>query len=155
MPTASPILDLCHNSWREMWANTDPDNAMLKTYLDGTSAETAFRRTMVWDCAPGTDEEALTRLTQEEGMAMFEAHDLAVKIAAGDDWDIAERKLSVADARRTNYMMNCAKGRAFFATATNLIGMTQSNVEAGDHIFIVAGNSHPVVLRPSKKYADT
>ena len=155
VPTASPILDACHNSWREMWANTDPDNAMLTTYPDGTSAETAFRRTMVWDCAPGTDEEALTRLTQEEGMAMFEAHDLAVKIAYGEDRDIAGQNLSVADVRRTNYMMNCAKGRAFFATAMNFVGMTLSNVEAGDHIFIAAGNSHPVILRPSKKYADT
>jgi hypothetical protein len=33
--------------------------------------------------------------------------------------------------------------------------MTQINVQAGDHIFVVAGNSHPIILRPSKKYADT
>jgi hypothetical protein len=33
--------------------------------------------------------------------------------------------------------------------------MTQVTLEPGDHIFVVAGNSHPVILRPSKKYADT
>jgi len=155
-PNMSPALDACHNTWRETWANTTPpDNAMAKKYLDGTSAETAFRRTMVWDCAVGSGEGDLKRLTQSEGLAMFEAHDLAVKIAFGEDRAVAGQTLSEADARRANYMMNCAKDRAFFITFYQLIGMTQLNIEAGDHIFIIAGNSHPVILRPSKKYADT
>jgi hypothetical protein len=154
-PSASPMLDGIHNMWRETWANTHPDNAMLKNYLDGTTAETAFRRTMVWDCQPGAEEGILKRLAQEEGLAMFEAHDLAVKIAFGEDMEVLGQNLSATDARRTNYMLNCAKERAFFVTASGLIGMTQINVQAGDHIFVVAGNSHPIILRPSKKYADT
>ncbi|KAM5344284.1 hypothetical protein ACJ41O_012821 [Fusarium nematophilum] len=123
VPSASPMLDGCYNSWREMWANTKPTNAMLGTYLDGTTAETAFRRTMVWDCKLGPNEGEVDRLTQDEGMAMFEAHDRAVQIAFGDDWDVAGDKLSAEDSRRATYMMNCAKGRAFFVTSQQLIGM--------------------------------
>jgi len=33
--------------------------------------------------------------------------------------------------------------------------MAQKNVQPRDHIFIVSGNSHPVILRPSNKYANT
>ena len=155
VPATSAFLDACHNKWREMWANTDPNNAMLRNYLDGTDAETAFRRTMVWDCELGPEEGTLKRLTQAEGLAMFDAHDRAVTIGHGDDWDIAGQHLSAMDARRTNYMINCVKGRTFFVTATGLIGITQANVEAGDYIFIVAGSSHPIILRPSKRYAAT
>jgi hypothetical protein len=86
---------------------------------------------------------------------MFDAHDLAVKIAFGDDDDVLGHTLDETDGRRTDYMLNCARDRTFFVTATSLVGMSQINVEAGDHIFIVSGNSHPVILRPSQKYADT
>jgi len=132
-----------------------PDNAMLQNYIDGTTAETAFRRTMVWDCAPGDREGTLKRLTESEGLAMFKAHDAAVELGDVTDYDNYGQELPAADARRTNYMMDCIKGRPFFVTSTQLIGLTQSNVEAGHHIFIAAGNNHPIVLRPSKKYADT
>jgi hypothetical protein len=153
--TTSIFLDTCHNKWRELWANTHPENAMLQKYVDGTDAETAFRRTMVWDCAPDPEDGTLNRLTQAEGLAMFEAHDLAVKIGYGDDWDVMGDDLNAINARRTDYMISCARDRSFFVTAAGLIGMTQSNVEAGDYIFIVAGSSHPVILRPSKRFADT
>jgi hypothetical protein len=149
------MLDSVHSMWREAWANTLPDNEMPKKYWDRTSAEKAFRRTMVWDCELAAEAGNLKRLTEDEGVAMFEAHDLAVRIAFGDDWDLVGQNLSAVDARRTNYMMNCAKGRAFFVTYLQVIGMTQENVQAGDHIFVVAGNSHPIILRPSKQYADT
>lgn len=154
-PTTSAFLDGCHSRWRELWANSSPDNAMLKNYLDGTDAETAFRRTMVWDCELGSEEGTLKRLTQAEGLAMFEAHDCAVEIGHGDDWDIAGQHLTAMDARRTKYMMNCAKDRAFFVTVIGLIGMTHADLDSGDHVFIVAGSSHPIILRPSKRYADT
>ncbi|KAJ3547684.1 hypothetical protein NM208_g1397 [Fusarium decemcellulare] len=152
---ASPLLNICYESWRKTWANTEPTNAMLNKYMDGSSAETAFKRTMVWDCELGAKEGEMERLTPDEGVAMFEAYERAVRIALGDDCDLAGKKLSEEDSRRTKYMMNCAKDRAFFVTLHHLIGMTQNNVEAGDHIFIVAGNSYPVILRPSKTYADT
>jgi hypothetical protein len=62
---------------------------------------------------------------------------------------------SPEDARRTNYMMNCARGRAMVMTEQYSLGMAPDNVQLGDHIFIVSGNSHPVILRPSKRFANT
>ena len=125
-------------------------------YMDGTLADTAFRRTMLWDCELGAEEGALNRLTQNEAEPMFEAYNRVANMSRqGSDLDNTGEKPSALDTRRAAYMVNCAKERAFFVTATQLIGITQSNVEPGDHVFIAAGNSHPIILRPSKKYANT
>jgi hypothetical protein len=75
-------------------------------------------------------------------------------------WDV-ERKYDETtinqeqDARATSYLMNCAENQAFFLTVSGCIGLAENNIQSGDHIVIVAGNSHPVVLRPHKTYADT
>ncbi|KXX75721.1 Heterokaryon incompatibility protein 6, OR allele [Madurella mycetomatis] len=159
-PSASPMLEGCYNAWRQTWADTLPRGDDLSgSYVDGLSRKTAFRRTVLWDCEPGGTEspqQSLRRLTRSEEKAMFTAHDRAVAIAFSDDHDLAGEQLSARDAQRTAYMMNCVKGRQFFVTSGGLIGLTaQAKIEAGDSIFIVAGNSHPIILRPSKRYDDT
>lgn len=120
-------------------------------YLSDASAETDFQRTMVWDCELDFDEGLLKKLTESGLEAIFKAHNLAVDIADGADLD----GLSEKDSRRINYMMNCAKGRSLILTHSTSMSMTQNNVRPEDHVFIISGNSHPVVLTPSEKYADT
>lgn len=159
-PSASPMLESCYGKWRQIWAATLPRGDDLSgTYVDGLSRDIAFRRTVLWDCEPGDTEspqQSLKRLTHSEEKAMFAAHDRAVAIAFSDDHGLAGEQLTARDAQRTAYMMNCIKGRQFFVTSGDLVGMTaQAKIEAGDSIFIVAGNSHPIILRPSKRYADT
>jgi Heterokaryon incompatibility protein (HET) len=154
-PNGSPMLESAYKLWRKVWADANPSHAMPVKYLDGISAENAFIRTVLWGCELGPKEGTLQRLTEAESMAIFESHNFALNMVFSDGRGIAGETLSAIDARRTNYMMNCAKDRAFFVTIHQLIGMTQKNVQAGDHIFILAGNSHPIILRPSEKYADT
>jgi hypothetical protein len=150
---ADPLsLHACYDMWHERWDQVDREHA---TYLDGVSRETAFRRTVAWDCGPGNHDGQLQRLTEDEELAMFKAHDLAVKMGLGDDSEFYQETLPAADSKRTDYMMNCAKERSFITTDSGIIGMSQNNVELEDHIFIIAGNSHPVILRPSANYADT
>lgn len=108
---------------------------------------------MAWDCAPGDEEGTLKTPDRDEILAMIAAHDRAVRINEGDEPYVGGQ--SPEDSRRTNYMMNCAKGRAMIITHHFFLGMAQENAQVGDYIFIVSGNSHPVILRPSKKYADT
>ena len=144
LPTASLILDLIYKSWRETCQNTLPSiRSPIQT----------FWRTMAWDCAPGDEEGTLKTLDRDELLAMIAAHDRAVRIGEGDEPYVGGQ--SPEDARRTNYMMNCAKGRVMIITDHFFLGMAQENARVGDHIFIVSGNSHPVILRLSKKYADT
>lgn len=160
MPTTVWLLQIFYSNWRKMWSRTRAEQNLPEQhmYMDGTSADTAFRRTVLWDCELGAQEETLNRLTQAEAVSMFEAYDYVAnqsrKGNLGNKQEPSELP-SPLDTQRTAYMVNCVKERAFFVTATSLIGITQPNVQLGDHIFIVAGNSHPIILRPSKKYADT
>jgi hypothetical protein len=144
VPTASVVLDTIYKIW---------GTECHKMASHVRSPTQTFWRTMLWDCAPGDIEGTLKPLDPEELTKMIAAHDRAVRVGYGDE-PYGEGQ-SAENARRTSYMMNCAKNRVIFFTEHFYVGMAPDNLQLGDHIFIVSGNSHPVILRPSKKYADT
>ncbi|KAK4102215.1 HET-domain-containing protein [Parathielavia hyrcaniae] len=161
-PNSVPALEGTYSAWRDLWAQSAAGKPSFATYAKGEPRESAFQRTMVLDCEPTTADDGgggLRRLTAAERVAMWEAHKRAneIGLASWGDPAVAENEggLAEADARRVDYLISCAKGRAFFATSLQLIGMGGSNMAAGDHVFVVEGNSHPVLLRPSKRYANT
>lgn len=153
--SASPMLQICYMGWRDTWRDAALVSGFPLQDLSPLSLENSFRTTVLYGCELGREEGTLNRLTGSEGRAMWAAHDRAVAIACGEDDEFLGQKLSDTDARRTEYMLNCAKGRTFFATSSLFMGMTQATLEPGDHVFIVSGNSHPVILRPSRKFANT
>jgi hypothetical protein len=144
IPNAAPILEGVYNSWRENFQDRLP-------FME--SPIQRFWRTVTWDCAPGDEDGTLKKLDRDELQAMIAAHDRAIRIGDGAVPYIGGQPPE--DGRRTNYMMNCAARRAMIMTVECFLGMAEENVRVGDHIFIVSGNSYPVILRPSKKYADT
>lgn len=146
-PKTISQLRWVHKNWWGAWENS----GMSTTYFGEKSSEAAFRKTMLWDCQPGNQPAELVRLTDDEEAAMFEARKLTSKSTSTS----LRKIISAADGRRTRHMMNCARKRIFFVTRSGLIGLAPMNIRTGDHIFVIAGNSHPVVLRPSAKYADT
>jgi len=154
LATASPILDGIYDSWRGDWTDAAQASGWeIESQIP--NLEGMFRRTVLYDCAPGPENGKLRRLTPLACQTMWSVHERAVAIAFGEDDELAGQTLSVEDAKRADYMMTCAKARTFFVTASLFMGMTQAHVQPGDHVFIVAGNSHPVILRPSSRYSDT
>ena len=73
MPTTNPVLYVSYQARLKRWAHTQPGHAMpgRYAYMGGTSANTAFRRTVLCDCELGAEEGS--RLTQAAA-AMFAAH---------------------------------------------------------------------------------
>ncbi|CZT05608.1 uncharacterized protein RCO7_10408 [Rhynchosporium graminicola] len=143
--------------WREKWAsfqNLPLNKAMSQSYLPGMNADAAFRKTVLLDCEPNLGAgKGHKRLTAEDSEEMFRVHELFMQSEYEHKSDA--QNFSGADLRRLSYMKDCVRDRSFVITTSGLMGMAQGYPEPGDHIFAVAGNSHPVILRPSEFYADT
>jgi hypothetical protein len=146
VPTAPIILKTIHREWWQAFGDHLPSIR---------SPRSAFMRTTAWDCAPADGAGSLKRLDPDEWAAIVAAQSRAAMVNEGCDNVHEYDGESPEDARRTNYMMNCARGRAMVMTEQYSLGMAPDNVQLGDHIFIVSGSSHPVILRPSKRFANT
>ncbi|KAI4648833.1 uncharacterized protein J4E79_009905 [Alternaria viburni] len=141
----------------------DTNQDLIKWFLSeteyfrsGLNREEMVKRILVWDCAPGDQEGALKEMDYSEYKAMYAALGQAYKVGQGDfGRNGPEDGQSRDDIRRTDYMMNCAQGQRLFTTCRGLFGMAPMHAKVGDHVFIISGNTHPVLLRPSKRYADT
>lgn len=79
-------------------------------------------------------------------------HDTAESSGGNDTEDSAPDPGSILF---TEHLISCARGKMFFVSLGGLIGLARGDIMAGDFIFIVAGASHPIILRPSPRYEDT
>ncbi|KAL8671361.1 MAG: hypothetical protein Q9168_004143 [Polycauliona sp. 1 TL-2023] len=107
-----------------------------------------FVRTLISDCIPTADSSRLFRRATDDDIDTLGLWFLSVLMAETNP----EEKIDVLDPVLLNHMtMNLCGKSVFITREWGLLGLTYATPQEGDFIFLLAGGTHPVLLRPSPK----
>jgi hypothetical protein len=124
-------------------------------YPSGIPLGEAFWRTMINDCTPVADHGIMRRASVQD---WTKAEDWFMRMRVPDIYspEMANYSegLSFGDGgnvKLCDFVRSITQGRNFLLTGIGYIGFSSGMdyVRRGDEIWIIAGGSHPIVLRPA------
>jgi hypothetical protein len=125
--------------WARFYGLASAEDGLPKYVTGGTRLDN-FWRTLINDLRNGFGDPLCERSSDQD----FDSYRLWIREAKPLDWGAARTPASVF---QRDFAIACS-GRRAFLTEKGYMGVGPTRIATGDDIYVLAGGSHPLVLRP-------